>query len=50
MVDHARRRRSAKRCGVLVETSLQGLADPGSGRAFGVLEIDQALRRLAEIS
>ncbi len=29
---------------------IQGIADPSSSRVFNVLEIDEALRRLAEIS
>jgi len=50
LVDHVRRRQAAKRQGAFVETPPEMIADPGSGRAFGVLEIDQALTRLAEIS
>ncbi len=50
LVDHERRRRAAKRKGVIVETPPQRLADPSSDRDFGVLEIDQALTRLVELS
>ncbi len=49
LVDHARQRRAVKRRGVIVDMPLQLLADLSSDRAFSVLEIDQALRRLAEI-
>ncbi len=49
LVDHERRRRAAKRNGSIVGAPSQ-IADPSSGRAFDVLEIDQALTRLAELS
>lgn len=50
LVDHARRRLAAKRRGEIVEASEGFLADPSAERRFGVLEIDQALSRLSEIS
>ncbi len=50
LVDHARRHQAAKRDGEICRTPPGLLADPSSGRAFGVLEIDQALSRLSEIS
>ncbi len=50
LVDRARRRQAAKRQGETCATPPGKLADPSSGRVFGVLEIDQALYRLSEIS
>ncbi len=50
LVDHARRRRAAKRQGEIDPTPPERIADPSSERAYGVLEIDQALGRLSEIN
>ncbi len=50
LVDRERRRWAAKRRGEVVETPAERIADPSSERTYGVLEIDQALGRLAEIN
>ncbi len=50
LVDHARRRQAVKRKCAIDATPAERIADPSSDRAYGVLEIDQALSRLAEMN
>ncbi|HYC92039.1 MAG TPA: ECF-type sigma factor [Thermoanaerobaculia bacterium] len=50
LMDHGRRSRAAKRSVEIGETLPETLADPRADRAFGALDIDQALTRLARIS
>ncbi|HJQ36979.1 MAG TPA: ECF-type sigma factor [Thermoanaerobaculia bacterium] len=50
VMDHGRRSRAAKRRVEIGETPPETLADPRAHRAFGSLDVDQALARLARIS
>jgi RNA polymerase sigma-70 factor (ECF subfamily) len=48
LVDHARRRRAAKRDGALVRVSLDDEAEAEAADGFDLLALDDALRALAE--
>jgi len=50
LIDHGRRSRAVKRGVETGETPPETIADPRADRAFGSLDIDQALTRLASIS
>ena len=50
LTDHGRRSRAAKRRVEIDGTPPESVADPRAHRAFGSLDIDQALSRLARIS
>ncbi len=49
LVDHARERRALKRGGGAVLATLEEIAGSSPGRAPDILEIDEALNRLAEV-
>lgn len=49
LIDHAKARRSAKRGGGAHRTSLDELKTPGDPAAVDILEVDEALTRLADI-